>query len=119
MIRVRTKICLLILVAISGQPVRADEPNVLWGRTLDGWIAALRDKTGKDRRAAVIALGYFGPAARAAVPDLIDAVRQGPFKDEAVEAGLDRLDIVPFFIRYRPFKDQAVEALVQIGAGTR
>ena len=52
------------------------------------------------------------------MPDLIDAVRQGPFKDEAVEAGLDRLTIIPFFIRYQPFKDQAVEALVQIGAGT-
>ena len=47
MIRVRTKICAAIFVAITGQPVQADEPNVLWGRTLDGWIAALRDKTGR------------------------------------------------------------------------
>ena len=86
MIRVRLRICVSILVAISCQQARADEPTTLQGKTLEGWVAALRDKTGRDRRAADIALGYFGPAAGVAVPDLIDAVRHGPLKEEAIEA---------------------------------
>lgn len=86
MIRVRLAVYSLMIAAVACPSVRAEEPSTLWGKPLDGWIAALRDRTGRDRRTAVIAVGYFGPAGKAAVPDLIDLVRQGPFKDEAVDA---------------------------------
>src|SRR5262249_36174184 len=52
----------------------------------DGWRTALRAGNLRDRNLAVIALGHFGQAAKAAVPDLIELVRQGPFKDEALDA---------------------------------
>ena len=53
-----------------------------------GWIAVLRDKTRSDVRCrqAMMALSCFGPEAKSAVPDLIDAVRKPPLRDEAVGA---------------------------------
>jgi HEAT repeat protein len=86
MIRVRLRIGFLVLFAISGHQVRADEPLTFQGKTVDGWIAQLRSKSMQDRYEAVKALGYFGPAARAAVPDLINAAHQKPFRDIALES---------------------------------
>jgi HEAT repeat protein len=81
---------LLILLILGGwlQPARADEPHTFWGKTVEGWIAVFRDTSSTDvqRRQAVHALGCFGPEAQAAVPDLIEAVRRGQLKDEAVGA---------------------------------
>jgi len=51
----------------------ADEPRTLCGKTVDEWIGsrgAARTAGGRSR-----ALGSFGPDARAAVPDLVDLLR--------------------------------------------
>ena len=86
MIRARLAIPMLMIVAVACRSIRAEEPSTLWGKTLDGWIAALREKTGQDRRTAVIAVGHFGQAANAAAPDLIELVHKGQFQKEAVDA---------------------------------
>ncbi len=53
------------------QPVPADESHTFYGKTVEGWIAVLRDKTNTPakRYQAVWALGFFGPEAKAAEPD--------------------------------------------------
>ncbi len=86
MIRALLAIHMLMIVAIACRPVRAEEPSTLWGKTLEGWIAALREKPGQDRRTAVTAVGHFGQAAKAVAPDLIELVHKGQYQSEAVDA---------------------------------
>ncbi len=118
MVCLRSRIGLLFLFAISGQQALADEPLTFQGKTVTAGSRNWRAKTGKDRRAAVIVLGYFGPAARAAVPDLIEIARQGPIQDEGGEAGLHGLEFWALRNGNLQLRDDAVEALVQIGVGT-
>jgi HEAT repeat protein len=84
------RVLLLILLILAGwlQSARAEEPHTFWGKTAEGWLAVYRDKssTKAQRWQAVMALGRFEGEARAAVPDLVEAVRGGPFQDEAVNA---------------------------------
>jgi HEAT repeat protein len=78
-----------LLVMVSWlQLARADEQRTFCGKTVEGWREVLRDKAGTagGRQQALQALGCFGPEALPAVPDLIEAVRHGPLKDEAVDA---------------------------------
>ncbi len=90
---------LLILWLPQGQ---ADEPRTLCGKTVEGWREVFRDKTRSEteRSHAVLALGFFGPEARAGAPDLIEAFRKGQFRDEVGEAlvsiGAGTELIVPF-----------------------
>src|SRR5262249_42809036 len=44
------------------------------GKSLDGWVKALRDSNPSTRREGAEALGEFGPKAEAAVPALIKAL---------------------------------------------
>jgi HEAT repeat protein len=76
-----------VTVALTGTS-RGEEAHTFRGKTVDGWLAVFWDKSATDdqRREAVVMLGCFGPEARAAAPDLIDAVRNGPWRDEAVDA---------------------------------
>jgi len=69
-------------------PVSADEPHTIFGKTAEGWIAVLRDKSSAAalRQQAVWALGCFGPEAKTAVPDLIEALRRDQFEDLTVDA---------------------------------
>ena len=62
--------------------------HTIYGKTVDGWIAVLRDRTGADekRQRALWALGCFGPEAKAAVPDLMSALRAKQLKDAAITA---------------------------------
>jgi HEAT repeat protein len=79
----------VFLVAVGWlYSARADEPQTLYGKTVEGWREILRDKsaTAGDRRQAVWAIGCFGPEAKGAVPDLIETFRQGQSKDEAIDA---------------------------------
>jgi hypothetical protein len=69
-------LCIILLQLID---VRADEPHTFCGRTVDGWIAVLRDRSSRERGRAAGMLGQFGPEAIGAVPDLIDTVRQSQF----------------------------------------
>ena len=77
----------LILVALA-LPARGEELHTFGGKTVEGWIAVLRDKasTEAQRREAAVMLGCFGPEAGAAAPDLIEAVRKGQIRGEGVGA---------------------------------
>jgi HEAT repeat protein len=80
---------LAVLILCSWfQPVRADESHTFYGKTVEGWIAVLRDKTGtaERRRQAAWALAYFGQEANAAIPELIDAAREKRLQAAATEA---------------------------------
>ena len=52
-----------------------DELRSICSKTLDEWISDLRNKSRSERSEAAWALTYFGPAAKAAVPDLIEIIR--------------------------------------------
>jgi HEAT repeat protein len=69
-------------------PARGEELHTFGGKTVEGWIAVLREKasTEAQRRQAAVMLGCFGPEARAAAPDLIETVRKGQIQGEAVGA---------------------------------
>ncbi len=73
-------------------PVLADEQRSFCGRTLDGWIEVLRHGPARDRADAAWMLGFLGPAASKAVPDLIDYVRQvGDFRHDPAVIALGRI----------------------------
>jgi hypothetical protein len=77
----------LIWLAVT-LPARGEEPHTFGGKTVEGWIAVLRDKasTEAQRGEAAVMLGCFGPEAGAAAPDLSEAVRKGQIRGEAVRA---------------------------------
>jgi HEAT repeat protein len=77
-----------LAMVITLQPARGEEQRTFYGKTVDGWREVLRDKasTAIRRRQAAWALGCFGPEAKAAVPDLIEALRNGQFKVQAAES---------------------------------
>ncbi len=77
----------LICVALA-VPAQGEDLHTFGGKTVQGWIAVLRDNASSDaqRREATFMLGCFGPEARAAAPDLIEAVRKGQIQREAVGA---------------------------------
>ena len=56
------------------------------GRIISVLIRSLKDKNPKISVAAVSALAEFGPAAEAAVPALIDALDDKPFRSEVLAA---------------------------------
>src|SRR5262245_720755 len=64
---------LILLVFLL--PADAAEPPTYLGKTVNEWIAVLRDKSSRQRGRAIDALGAFGQAAKAAVPDLIEISR--------------------------------------------
>ncbi|HEV3164424.1 MAG TPA: HEAT repeat domain-containing protein, partial [Isosphaeraceae bacterium] len=78
---------LLVVVSWLHQ-AQADEQRTVCGKPLEVWIRVFRDKTSTrgDRVRAVWALGCFGKQAQAAVPDLMEELRQGQLKDEATDA---------------------------------
>ncbi len=78
----------LLVMVIWIQPARADEQRTFDGKTVEGWREVLRDRAGTAawRRQAVWALGCFGPEAKPAVPDLVEAIRNEELKDQAVDA---------------------------------
>jgi HEAT repeat protein len=83
-----------------------DEQRTLCGKTLDEWISDLRNTSRSKRSEAAWALAYFGPAAKAAVPDLIEIIRiheDDQLKLNSVEAlgriGPDAAPAVPLLIK--------------------
>jgi HEAT repeat protein len=80
----------LVVLALScpALPARAEEPHTLRDKTVEGWLAILRDAARPEarRREAVEMLGGFGPEAMVAAPDLIAAAREGPLRTVAVDA---------------------------------
>jgi HEAT repeat protein len=78
----------VFIVVLGLHSAVADDQRTFCGKSLARWRELLRDKTASEssRRQAAFALGCFGPEAKPAVPDLIDAVRQGQVRDEAADA---------------------------------
>ncbi len=78
-----------VVLLVNGVcPAQTEGRRTFCGKTVDGWITALRDRSGRERRRAVRALAHLGPDAKAAVPDLIDALRRG---DDLVIDALARI----------------------------
>jgi HEAT repeat protein len=84
----RSTLPILLVAILWPHPALADEKHVFLGRTADGWLSVLRDQTSKkgDRLEAIRALGCFGPEARAAVPDLVDALNREETRVVATDA---------------------------------
>ena len=87
-IRMKAIFPALLLMIHWPLPASADEQRMFCGKTAEGWRDILRDKTdtASGHKQAVWALGCFGPEAKAAGPDLIEALHHGQFKNESVEA---------------------------------
>lgn len=101
-------IALLALLAGRAEGQRAKEPT-FDGRPLSSWIADLKAAAPATRNAAAYAIGGMGPAAKAAVPALVEALKDdsdpavrfpvcialreiGPDAKEAVPALTEALD---------------------------
>ncbi len=84
----RTWMPALLIATVFVGPARGEEPHTFRGKTVEGWLAVLRDQASTDaqRREAAVMLGCFGSEAKAAAPDLIDAVRKGQLRPEALAA---------------------------------
>ena len=83
-------------------PAEADDERTFCSKTLDGWIKALRHGSSRERAEAALALSYFGPDARKAVPDLVLLLRDERLARVAVNAlgriGPDAAQAVPHLI---------------------
>jgi HEAT repeat protein len=80
----------VVLVSIGSlQPAWSEEPHTFWGKTVEQWLAVYRDKASTEvqRREALYAVAGFGPEAKAALPDLIAALRD----KQLVGAAMDGL----------------------------
>jgi HEAT repeat protein len=115
--------CVFLLVSfiIAGGPqgTVAEEPHTLRGKTVEGWLAVLRDKASTEvqRRHAVVALGCFGPEANVATPELTETIRNAQLADEAAtalaEIGTGAEAAVPILIRR--FLERGSEHLTGLG----
>jgi HEAT repeat protein len=98
--------------------IQTDAPRTFGGRTLDAWLTALHSKSSRERRAAVVAVTCFGPEAKAAVPDLIEILRNDRDGREVVQAleriGPDAAPAVPLLIER--FVKSGHEHLTGMGA---
>ena len=102
------RLSLLIGVALAlfaGTRGQAGDEPVMGGKTAGQWIAIFQDKNRSwaERQQAIETIGYFGPAARSAVPCLIQAINP-PTTGEA------KLDQTNAALRHL-----AAEALGRIG----
>ena len=94
-----------LLIDKQTEPRPAHEQRTLCGKALDEWISDLRSTSRSKRSEAAWALAYFGPEAKAAVPDLIEIIRidkDDPLQLNSVEAlgriGPDAAPAVPVLI---------------------
>jgi HEAT repeat protein len=95
----------LALVLFAGTSGRAGDEPVMGGKAVGKWIAILREKDRSlaDRRRAAEALGYLGPAARSAVPCLLQALAEP-------RTGNKKIDEDNSWLRF-----SAIKALGRIG----
>jgi hypothetical protein len=77
----------LALVLLAGTSGRAGDEPVMGGKTAYQWIAIFLDKNRSpvERSQATEALGYLGPAARDAVPCLLQALAEPKTGDQKVD----------------------------------
>jgi HEAT repeat protein len=102
----KTQFLLAVILAVLPFKVLADEPPSLWGKTVENWIAVLRDENASDRERgeAVRALSYFGSSAREAVPHLIAVftTKDGKPDPDVIETlgriGSDAAPAVPLLV---------------------
>jgi HEAT repeat protein len=67
---------LILGVGAFAAPRGANTPPMYNGQPLDFWIKALHDKDVRQQHQAVYAVKAFGPAAKAAVPDLLAVLKE-------------------------------------------
>src|SRR5205823_4902352 len=65
---------LWLCATTAGTPCRAQEPSSE-GKSLSEWVKLLKGGDFGERQKAALALGKMGPKAKAAVPALIDALK--------------------------------------------
>ena len=65
--------CVLVLAGCGFK----QEPVLSHGKTASYWIDTLKSPNPKERKKAVEALGHIGPADSAAIPALIETVKDG------------------------------------------
>lgn len=126
-------LCLFLSFALAGvclgaeqEPASTSRPQKLEpayeGKPLGYWIALSRNKNGKARRSAIVALGKIGPDAMPAIPALADLVDAGADDDDR-RAALEALwqidpaaiiDITGFVGFPLNYKDPIHEAVVEL-----
>src|SRR5262245_4441360 len=93
--------CLTCLLLAAAVPARADDAPRHAGKSLSEWLHDLGDPREENRHAAIEAVAQFGPAAKEAVPALLQML-----KDRGVSGSPNTLSSLG---------ESAVEALAQIG----
>lgn len=117
---------LIIGVAVGKVPGAEPKAPDYDGKPLSQWLKILGDKDHPRRTEAVVAMQHFGPAARAAVPFLIDMVKeqtQGSNRPLAIWAlsriGPDAKAAVPVLVPLLQEREPGTDvcfALLHIGA---
>jgi len=97
----------LLVFLIRTDLAHADERRTFCGRTAEEWVRSLQDRT--HRGQAVVALGYIGPAARAAVPELVDILRRRDFHERTNSETL----VIDALARIGPDASPAVPLLTE------
>ncbi|SRR5258708_988200 len=78
--RIGSLVCILVLLVGCAQK---SDPILSHGKPVSYWIQALNASDAKERKKAVEALGYVGPADSAVIPALVGAVKD---QDAAIRA---------------------------------
>ena len=108
----------VLVLGLVGCPKAEDKKKVV--KTVEQWVADLKDKDPAVRRHAASALGGIGPEAEKAVPALIEALKD---KDWSVRSraawalgsiGPRAEKAVPVLIQALKDKDPAVRSAAQI-----
>jgi HEAT repeat protein len=83
------------------------------GEVIEALLAALRSEDPNRRVAAADALSYFGPAAAAAVPALIDVIKQNMSTKADFAYGADAARALGMIAPGTPMADKALTSLVE------
>src|SRR5260370_11743948 len=70
--RIGSLVCILVLLVGCAQK---SDPILSHGKPVSYWIQAMNASDSKERKKAVEALGYVGPADSAVIPALVGAVK--------------------------------------------
>jgi len=104
---------LAALICVAEAPLLAAEEPSIDGKPLGAWIQALRDKNFLVRIQAADAIGRLGPAAKAAIPDLVCSFRDAvpPVADVSAYAlGKIGPEAIPSLIAEFEMADSAVSS---------
>jgi len=116
----------LLLAALPLCALHAEEEPTYEGKTVSEWIEALKDEDKDVRSGAAEALGEIGPAAKPAVPALIEALGDEDSRVPVFAAALVKIgaDAVPALVvalkeNKRQVRPWAASILARIGPDAR